>query len=475
MRLRRKRRITVLNSRGRGANAQHPTAGIESPRWIGSIRQLAPVLLCVFTSSLVAAEPSSSTGTIRSTDSQDKSVYMPGAKVSARWATVKRRVVDTSAENWRVRYRLTDARPIREARTVESSVIQAQFTTPVAPLTPPVAPPRELKPPVRVVNQLAPLDPFDDPFGDRSPAPEEAVSSPAELPPPPIQVPISLQPDPSTQPDSVPPEAAPTDEEAAPVLPLEPAPSADSARPRIPCDRVYNARNCCESEDRCRRAQEAVLGRPISDISVDITPLLTVAKAAAGERTYEQERAISLAEAPSRAWRDRNGELLADGRLVDFRDGRIVILQADGESVQLPFARLSEDDSCFVIAWWGIPSECRLASNDIVGRNWIATTMTWKASALCHKPLYFEDVQLERYGHTAGPIAQPVLSGAHFFLNVATLPYKMGINPPNECQYALGYYRPGNCAPWLVPPIPLSVRGALLQAGTVVGGVFVLP
>jgi hypothetical protein len=51
----------------------------------------------------------------------------------------------------------------------------------------------------------------------------------------------------------------------------------------------------------------------------------------------------------------------------------------------------------------------------------------------------------------------------------------MGINPPNECQYALGYYRPGNCAPWLVPPIPLSVRGALVEAGAIMGGAFVIP
>jgi len=101
--------------------------------------------------------------------------------------------------------------------------------------------------------------------------------------------------------------------------------------------------------------------------------------------------------------------------------------------------------------------------------------MTWKASGLCHKPLYFEEVQLERYGHTAGPVLQPVLSGAHFFMNIATLPYQMGMSPPNECEYALGYYRPGSCAPWLLPPVPLSVRGGLMQAGAIVGGVYLIP
>ena len=66
---------------------------------------------------------------------------------------------------------------------------------------------------------------------------------------------------------------------------------------------------------------------------------------------------------------------------------------------------------------------------------------------LCHKPLYFEDVQLERYGHMAGPWVQPFVSCADFFLRIPILPYEMGLEPPNECIYALGYYRPGSCAP----------------------------
>ena len=48
-------------------------------------------------------------------------------------------------------------------------------------------------------------------------------------------------------------------------------------------------------------------------------------------------------------------------------------------------------------------------------------------------------------------------------------------HPPHECRYALGYYRPGSCAPYLIPPVPLSLRGALLEAGAVVGGVFLIP
>ena len=125
-----------------------------------------------------------------------------------------------------------------------------------------------------------------------------------------------------------------------------------------------------------------------------------------------------------------------------------------------------------------LPKECPL-SDQIVDleqpRPWWPITFTWKASGLCHKPLYFEQVHLERYGHSWGPYVQPFVSGAHFFLSVPVLPYKMGLKPPNECVYTLGYYRPGNCAPYMLDPIPLSVRAGLAQAGAWTGGVLLVP
>ena len=121
------------------------------------------------------------------------------------------------------------------------------------------------------------------------------------------------------------------------------------------------------------------------------------------------------------------------------------------------------------------PRTCDLAGGDFVPRQWAPTTFMWQASGLCHKPAYFEDVHLERYGHSWGPYVQPLMSGAHFFLNVPILPYKMGLYPPNECIYTLGYYRPGSCAPYMLDPLPLSVRAGLAQAGAVVGMAYLLP
>ena len=75
----------------------------------------------------------------------------------------------------------------------------------------------------------------------------------------------------------------------------------------------------------------------------------------------------------------------------------------------------------------------------------------------------------------SGPISQPLFSTANFFLTFPILPYKMGLETPDECMFALGYYRPGNCAPYLFDPLPLSVRGAFFEAGAWVGGVAAFP
>jgi hypothetical protein len=122
-----------------------------------------------------------------------------------------------------------------------------------------------------------------------------------------------------------------------------------------------------------------------------------------------------------------------------------------------------------------LPRECTLTGPEFEPRQWACTTFMWKSSSLCHKPLYFEDVHLERYGHSWGPYLQPLVSGAHFFVNLPILPYKMGMYPPYECMYTLGYYRPGNCAPYMLDPLPLSVRGGLVQAGAMVGAAAVIP
>ncbi|MGC4006576.1 MAG: hypothetical protein QM811_27025 [Pirellulales bacterium] len=122
-----------------------------------------------------------------------------------------------------------------------------------------------------------------------------------------------------------------------------------------------------------------------------------------------------------------------------------------------------------------LPFECTLETTDYTPRSWGCLTYTWKASALCHKPLYFEQAAAERYGHSYGPLVDPLLGAAHFFGTLPILPYKMGVDTPCECQYSLGYYRPGDCAPYMIEPFPISARGAAVQAGFVGAAIATVP
>jgi len=121
------------------------------------------------------------------------------------------------------------------------------------------------------------------------------------------------------------------------------------------------------------------------------------------------------------------------------------------------------------------PCECRLEGDTYEPRRFATTMFTWKAAGNCHKPLYFEDWQLERYGHSHGALADPFFSAAHFFVTLPVLPYKMGVELPWECVYPLGYYRPGSCSPWMVPAVPISLRGFAVEAATITGIVFLMP
>lgn len=80
-------------------------------------------------------------------------------------------------------------------------------------------------------------------------------------------------------------------------------------------------------------------------------------------------------------------------------------------------------------------------------RDWPTFNYQWNATAFCHQPLYFEEINLERYGYGCSPCLQPVVSAAHFFATVPALPYCLAATCPTKCVYTLGYYRPGSCPP----------------------------
>jgi hypothetical protein len=105
-------------------------------------------------------------------------------------------------------------------------------------------------------------------------------------------------------------------------------------------------------------------------------------------------------------------------------------------------------------------------------RNFAHIHYCWEPTNMYHHPIYFEDVPLERYGHTRHYLIQPLWSNAKFALQLVGLPYQMTIYPVCSRQYSLGYYRPGEQAPYLCYQLPLNARAALVEAGVISGAYF---
>ncbi|HUQ68580.1 MAG TPA: hypothetical protein VM165_03595 [Planctomycetaceae bacterium] len=101
--------------------------------------------------------------------------------------------------------------------------------------------------------------------------------------------------------------------------------------------------------------------------------------------------------------------------------------------------------------------------------------MPWEPTNFYHYPLYFEDPALERYGHTRPFLIQPFVSGGRFMGQLLALPYQMTIDPICKPIYALGWYRPGECAPKLKYQIPFNAQAAAVEAGVVTGMFFLIP
>jgi len=224
----------------------------------------------------------------------------------------------------------------------------------------------------------------------------------------------------------------------------------------------------------CDEVRNFAMNTDIKNVRVDSSPGF-VQGYQGSDRTNSYTKESFVEKAPNRTWYDYDGQVVAQGRLIDLVFGTALIEQADGTRTSYLLRKLSDGDQAYIAEVWGVPVTCSLGDQGFEARVFADSTFTWKATGACHKPLYFEDVQLERYGHEWGPVVQPAISSLNFFGSFALLPYNMGIHPMNECQYPLGYYRPGSCAPWTLGPIPISLRGALSQASVVTGTAWAVP
>jgi len=119
------------------------------------------------------------------------------------------------------------------------------------------------------------------------------------------------------------------------------------------------------------------------------------------------------------------------------------------------------------------------ANAAVGGNEWVRFAVQdylWASPAMRHKPLYFEQPNLERYGnHVGGTCLASAAATGHFVGSLLTLPYKVGAQPPRECVYTLGVYRPGSCNPHFFHVSPISGKGLLTQAAAVTGIVYLFP
>ncbi|MGV3485511.1 MAG: hypothetical protein ACO1RT_13930 [Planctomycetaceae bacterium] len=383
------------------------------------------------------------------------------------------------------------------SRSSVSAVRQAKFQDSPSPADDEAG----LQLPPGLQNAPAPTEPskplpdfFSDPFGEDLPAPEPAPQQAApslQMPPvtnelrspAPLEEPVEAPEMPAVplQRESVAPNpfddtrsgsSRRTDDRELEDfdMPLRPEdrPSAPSRRPY-----AFDEELTRPAEFSCDEFRKGIAEDDIQKVSLDISPPF---RPDVIELDEFQKLKTKFDEAQEiRDWQSIEGRKLGRGRLRDLAYEKIVIETEHGTIEELPLNRVSEADLAYLSKNWGLPQECLIEQVAYQPRSWQHSKVTWKASNLCHKPLYFEEVNLERYGHTAGPFAQPVISTAHFFANIAVLPYKMGVHAPSECQYTLGYYRPGNCAPWIIPPVPISVRGGLYQAAAMTGAFWLIP
>lgn len=358
------------------------------------------------------------------------------------------------------------------ASTAGGAVRQAQFELPPSGAAAPQPIPDTLQTPPATDSPLP--DFFTDPPPDASNDLRQPTPPQPTVPQPAAPQPVPIVPE--------------IDDER---MELQPAPQAtmpprreieDFQMPRRDEDRRPPSQLGAGSEDialvrpvaySCDDFRRSIAEASIQKVSLDISPpfrpdVIEFDEFQKMKQRFDEQQEI-------RDWQSIDGRKLGRGRLRDLAYEKVMIETEFGTTEEIPVTRISEADLAYVSAQWGLPKECLIDQPQYQPRQWEPSKITWKASNLMHKPLYFEEVNLERYGHTAGPILQPVVSSAHFFANIAVLPYKMGVHLPNECQYALGYYRPGDCAPWITQPVPLSLRGALFQASAVTGAVLLIP
>lgn len=97
-----------------------------------------------------------------------------------------------------------------------------------------------------------------------------------------------------------------------------------------------------------------------------------------------------------------------------------------------------------------------------------------KASYVVYQPLYFQQINYERYGWDLG-VFQPLVSTAHFYTDVLMLPYNIAVDPPWKCDANAGYALPGDPESLRFLTPAFSWKGVAAQTAAMVGAPTIFP
>jgi hypothetical protein len=124
-------------------------------------------------------------------------------------------------------------------------------------------------------------------------------------------------------------------------------------------------------------------------------------------------------------------------------------------------------------AEYTLPPETSITGT-LAPRAFLPQQATLFPSYVVYHPLYFQQINAERYGWELG-VFQPLVSTAQFYGDVLLMPYKVAYNPPWTCDANTGYNLPGNPEPLRFLTVPFSWRGVAAEVGAAVGGAAIFP
>ena len=121
------------------------------------------------------------------------------------------------------------------------------------------------------------------------------------------------------------------------------------------------------------------------------------------------------------------------------------------------------------------PCVCRLGDDKFQPRAFSETVYQWKASALCHKPLYFEEVALEPLWPLMEPDLAAIYFGCPLFCHVPRVALQDGPDAAERVHLQPGLLSAGQLCS--VPDRSHSAQPAwsAIEAGAITWGFITIP